>query len=69
MKTFTEQLEDLKSKAQEHLLSHFKDGELQFSDRTITTENGGWRQGYYIDIDDLYKLSAEFVCDLADEII
>ncbi|MCW3111321.1 MAG: hypothetical protein JWQ09_5827 [Segetibacter sp.] len=69
MKTFTEQLEDLKNEAQKVVLSHFKDGELHFSERTLTLEDGGWREDSYIDKDDLYKLSAEFVCDLADELV
>jgi len=68
MKTFTEQLEKLKSEAQKTVLSHFKDDELKFSYRTLSFENGGFRGDDYIDKDDLYKLSAEFVCDLADEL-
>lgn len=69
MKTFTEQLEDLKNEAQKTVLSHFKDGELHFSERQLSLEGGGFRYDTYIDEDDLYKLSAEFVCDLADEIV
>lgn len=68
MNTFTEQLEYLKSKAQKIVLSHFKDGELHFSERQLSLEGGGWRQDDYIDEDDVYKLSAEFICDLADEL-
>jgi|GEM_PF-4463143 hypothetical protein len=69
MKVFTEQLEELKSAAQKIVLTHFKDGELHFSERTLVMESGGWRNDDSIDKDDLYKLSAEFVCDLADELI
>lgn len=69
MKTFTEQLDGIKDAAQKVCLTYFKDGELHFSDRQLSFEGGGWRQDTYIDEDDLYKLSAEFVCDLADELI
>jgi len=69
MKTFTEQLDDLKSLAQKIVLTHFKDEELHFSERQISFEGGGWRHDDSIDEDDLYKLSAECVCDLADELI
>lgn len=69
MKTFTEQLDELKSSAQKIVRSHVKDGELHFSERQISFDGGGWDNADYIDEDDIYRLSAEFVCDLADELI
>jgi len=68
MKTFTEQLDDLRSAAQKIILTHFKDGELHFSDRQLSFEGGGWRHDTYIDEADLYKLSSECTCDLVDEL-
>jgi len=68
MKTFTEQLDELKSTAQKTVRTHVKDGELHFSERTISFDGGGWDTADYIDEDGIYRLSAEFVCDLADEL-
>jgi len=71
MKTLKEQLEGLKNSAQKVVLTYFKDGELHFkdSDYQILFENGGWSHVGYIDEDDLYRLSAECVCVLADILI